>query len=371
MNTTKIKGDEQTVKRIMEAKPGDPCVYVNMEAVMHLPDDVEPVPVVVKFDPLKDFEDIGDEGKPSFYPIPKLMYLIAQERGISQIGNTITETLYEEVNISEQEMSPVPVIMKMKVGYSCTKTGATLGDDNTQIVRTHSKSFNAWDKCRKAWSTEEMYTEGYSKLSKYPNKYDTKWKRRNHFQKMLQHAWSVVDTQSWLKCIRDCACMLTGYQMDQIKEGKFYWIKIRRSEAIRKLETAARLDCIRNGGGAPALTQQAKPQIEEKPIIQIEEKPLFTDFESSPEPEPVKGKESEKETTQRDKLIMTFQYYIEKGLIPNKNDEWLIAIKKMLSWLEKNKDAEMQTAKFKSSVDNLKMLEKSIPAEGRLNHGLY
>jgi hypothetical protein len=355
---SKIIGDAATIKRIQDAKPGDPCVYVNMEAVMNLPDDVEPVPVVIKFDPHIDFEDIGEEGKPSYYPTTKLMYSIAQERGITQIGDTITETLYEEVNISVQEMSPTPTIMKMKVGYKCTKTGATLGDDNTPIVRTHSKSFNAWDKCCKIWAKEEMYTEGYSKPSKYPNKYDTKWKRRMHFQKMLEHAWAVVDTQSWLKCIRDCACMLTAYTPEQLKEGKFYWIKIRRSEAIRKLETAARLDAIRNGGKSPALTA-AQP----REIAAPEATAAPDDFTLEAEvvqDEPPK-------LTEREQMHKDLTEWLDKGLIPKAittlsdiKDELPKYVSKIIAFLAVI-DAEKQVDRWKKAQRVHKEIKVTIP----------
>jgi hypothetical protein len=378
---SRIIGNEETIKRIKEAQPGDACVYVNMEAILQLPDDFEATPAKVEFDPEKDFTNLGSDAKQSMYPSTRIMYLVSDARGISLFGQPEIELLYEEVNISEMEMVATPVIQKKKVGYVVKKTGYVVQDDGTPRTSGHIGIFNAWDECSKLWASEERWTEGYTKKGKYDNKYDTKWKRRVHFQEMLDNSLGQADTKAWLKCIRDLAGLLTGYTKEQIKGGKFYFMKIRRSEAVRKAETAARLQAISNGGSMQ-LQASAQPQLSE---------PKSATFEPEPEPvttsAPVSGTTSdgvefsvEEDTpqatmngilaqikTKREKAIYTLKHYLDTGMILEKYSSVTTS---MIAWLEGHPTAET-LASWAKAIGLIQAIEKDIPEQGQVTHGLY
>lgn len=81
------------------------------------------------------------------------------------------------------------------------------------------------------------------------------------------------------------------------------------------------------------------------------------------------------ETTKREILIQTLQFYVDKGLV---KDAKLDTINKMLEWLDNTKDAETNDKKGKDgrtgwekAIENLKQLETVIPEEFRRAHGLY
>jgi len=365
---SKIVGNEETIKRIKESKPGDPCVYVNMEAIMQLPDDFEATPTKVEFDPEVDFTNLGSDAKQSMYPSTKIMYLISDARGISIYGQPEIELLYEEVNISEMEMVPNPVIQKKKVGYIVKKTGFVVQDDGTPRTSGHIGIFNAWDECSKLWANEEKWTEGYSKdPGKWPdgkkkeNKYDTKWKRRLHFQEMLDNSLGQADTKAWLKCIRDLAGLLTGYTKDQIKGGKFYFMKIRRSEAVRKAETAARLQAIANGSQPQPGTAQPRQLADTTAGNPIENQPVGTsdDLVLTPDPEPL---------TEREQMHKDLSEWKKQGLIPDHIGDF-VNVKKsvdnIIQFLERA-EPEKNTEKWNKAKSVVAQIRATIPA-GVLN----
>jgi hypothetical protein len=353
-----INGKQETIKRVREATPGDPSVYISIEAISQLPDDVEAVIVEVPFyqnfandkDEKNSFSNVGTDTKPSYYPKTNLMYSIAEARGISADPNPLLDPLYEDVNISEMEMAQVPVIQKKKVGYTVKRSGTVIQDDGTTRACSHIGIFNAWDECTNLWATEEKWTEGYSKKGKYDNKYQSKWNRRLHFQEQLDKSPRMADSTSWLKCIRDLAGLKTGFTKEDLKEGKFYFAKIRRSEMVRKAETAARLACIAGG-----VQQQQIESPYEAPAAP--QQPMTVTI--VPEPEPVQDP--------RQTFIGNLEVYLLQGLVPA---DLVDVAGKIKDWLNGHADA-VQDAWWSEAVKRLKAIEDRIPAELRIGHKIY
>jgi hypothetical protein len=352
---SKINGSEATIKRVQDAKPGDPCVYINLEAISRLPDDTEAAIVEIEFDKDKDFTNLGTAAKPILYPSTKLMYTISDARGISEHSKPEIEILYEDVNISDMTMTPTPVIMKKKVGYIVKKTGYVMQDDGTPRSSGHAGIFNAWDECSKMWAKEEMYSEGYTKDpgkwedgNKREWKYNTKWKRQNHFQEMLDNAFGQADTKSWLKVIRDLAGLLTGYTPEQLKEGKFYFVKIRRSEMMRKMETAARLTAIRNGGQPQLGTMQPQQ------IAAPEQTTPADDFTLEVEVMPA-------ELSEREQLHKDLSEWRAKGLIPALQVK---SVDNILIFLERS-EPEKNAPKWEQAKKVVSQIREIIKEETR------
>lgn len=242
----KIIADKETLSALKQAKPGDPSIYVNLDAINSLPEQFEPVVTKVKFDPKKDWVSVGNG---NFMPDTWLVYEIAKAAGVSGYPEKNTAPVYMEVNVNEMEMIPGYNMVKIHVGYESTKQSKILMEDGTFFNSSPCTSlYSAWDRCIDAWANEEKYTEGYTKQGKFPPKYDTKYKRKADFAARLKFALKVAETQAFFKTIRELAGMKTGYKETDLRSGYMIFYRIRKSESMLKLEAAAHLDKIRNGG---------------------------------------------------------------------------------------------------------------------------
>lgn len=378
----KIYGDANTIKEAKAAKPGNQTVLVNWEAIEELPDQFEVKMVKVEFDPQhldKFFTNVGSEKKPKWYPHIDFMYKIAEARGV--IGSDANmQPIYEDIEIDELNMTQTGVIIKKKVGYSCKKSAYVLTEDGTERPSGERISIeNSWENCVKMWHKEEKATHGYSPEivkdgeytyysktytgkhyftinGKYKNatplKYDTKWKRQCSFDEELDKAAGKADSKSKSKAIREVVGLPTGFESEDLKEGRFIFAKIRRSREILQLETAANLSRI--SAGKQAQEDPVKLLFKAEPDIVQDEKP-----ESEPEPELEPA---------RDRLINALKKYIENDCIP---DDKMGGINTMLEWLEKTNDAENNKTFWNKAIKNIKDLEKNIPEEFLIDHKLY
>lgn len=368
---SKIYGDENTIKKAREAKPGDNTVLINWDAIKELPDEYEVLITELKFNIQDDFSDVGNK---TFMPTPAFHYKIAEARGIHGSTESITRPIYEEVDINEMNLIDTPFFVKMLVGYSSSKNANVLEEDG--IMRPSGVctiDYNVWNRCAAYWASEELETEGYSALQDgsysikewgkmanktglhYKNKsgyitepkYNTKWKRKHHFRTELKFAMQKAETKAHEKTVRVLASLMTGYKLDQLKSGCLIFAKIRRSRKILQAETAARLVSLSNGN-------KAKPNL------------LFGELEDDVtvvEHEPVKTEPVEKSPKQW--LIESLETYgknISEGLIDTSG--------KVLEWLDKTESPETTTFWVKA-VNLLKMIEEDMPEDFRVKHGLY
>jgi hypothetical protein len=231
----KDKATEAKLKNSQGAKN----VYINFDAIAELPDEYEVVISEVRFDPLHLETSFSPVGGGSYMPKPELMYEIAEACGISGTGNPMIEPIIEEVDINPMLGKPIgtePMMRKMTVGRRVTKTSQRIQEDGTP--RTSSPctcDYNAWERSLIQWAEK-------------PQDYNTPEKKNLGFLKELKFAHAKAETKAYEKSIRELAYLQTGYKAADLAEGVLYFAKIRRSAAVLKLETAARLDAIRNGG---------------------------------------------------------------------------------------------------------------------------
>lgn len=349
-----IKGDQSTIDRIEKAKPGDASVYVNLDAIRSLPDLFEAHTAVLEYNIDDDFTNVGTQKQPSYYPKPKLFYSIAEKCGISGTDYASVESIYEDVDISEMNMSDVPQITRKKVGYKVVKQSQKLEEDGGQRISSpRSSSQNAWDDCLQLWAKEEAATEGYNPelLSKdnYGNlqysytyngqkkfkkcMYDTKWKRKVHFHAELDKAEGKADTKAVCKTIRELAGLKTGYTPGDLKEGKFYFVKITRSELDMKMESAARYAGLANGNQEAKQVTRALFSENSSPEPEIN---ITPQADVTPEPEPEPEKEAEKKGFEI--TVNSVLDFIKKNVDNISDAEKAEKGRKIISWLEQKPD---------------------------------
>ena len=371
----KIYGDQAVIERVKQAKPGDKTMYINWEAINELPEEYEVIITEIKFDSKKldgDFSNVGADNNPSWMPATQLMYRVAEACGISGGENSIAEPLMEDVDINPmlmKSMEDAPTYRKMKVGAKVVKYATRLQEDGTPLRSSPCTSeFNVWERCQELWSKEEMYTEGYSKPSKYPNKYDTQYKRRNHFQSELKFAHAKAETKAYLKSIRELAGLQTGYRTEDLNAGRLVFARVRRSREVLRMETAARLQAISKGIGTQeaekllfgTVVDEAQPIPPEADPEVVEQEPT----ETFTAPEPVKPPE----TTKREEMIAVLKNYLDTDLIV---EEYKESAKNIFQWLVDNQGAEADAMYWPKAIGILTEIEKKIPEEGRITHGLY
>lgn len=364
-----IKGPAQLVEAARKAPSSDKTVNVNWDLIDQLPEEWEAVASEVAFDFKKDFSDVGSG---NFMPTPELMYRIAEARGIRGVVSE-HEPIIEEVNISDMYMSDVPAIQRMIVGYRCTKQSEVIEEDGT--TRRSSMctiDYNAFNRCAELWTKEEVYTEGYTKPGKYPPKYDTRWKRKAHFYAELKFAQQKTETKAHTKTIRELAGMMTGYRQEDLKSGRFVFVKIRRSADVLKLEQAARIDAIRNGtndgrqaGAALFGAQQIEaPAVEAEPVPppEPEPEPIFEDHAPAPEPAaaPISAEQ---------KLVTVLGIYQTKN--PVITPEVAEGVSRVIAYYsEHGGTREGDPERWKKAMAVLKMVESALDSSCVIAHNL-
>ena len=181
----------------------------------------------------------------------------------------------------------------------------------------------------------------------------------------------MADTTAWLKCIRELAGLKTGYTTEDLKEGKFYFAKIRRSELVRKAETAARLTGLSRGANTQTaakalfgesdtmrigLQELAAQEIEPDPFLEASAETVIIEAEVVPQ------------KSTRDILITVMEHYQAESLLPK---NMITFTENILTWLHKTDDAEKKTDLWNKAIDRLRKIEETIPEKARVTHGLY
>lgn len=371
---SKIIGDPGALKRINDARPGDKTIYVNMDAISNLPDEFEIVVSEIKFDVQKDFTNVGSDNAPSYLPNTELSYKIADAKGIS--GGEILESasVYEEVDINPMLCKPMdapPTYQKIKVGHSVTKYSTVIEEDGTLRRSSPRQSFfNVWERCLELWSKEEMYTEGYSKPGKYGYKYDTRFKRRAHFDSEMKFAQAKADTKAHTKTVRELAGLPTGFKPQDLASGSFVFAKVRRSKEILKLESAARVDALRRGiepGRQPAamlfgpeIIEHDEPAVTMTYAPDVSEPDPVQDVDPAQEPKPAKPQH-----TKREEFISVLGAYLDGFQVPADLTTSAEAAKK---WLSDTPDAETNEAYWRKCLKTLELIEAALPEQNRIVH---
>lgn len=371
---SKIISDPQILDRVKKAKAGDIAVYINYEAIKELPEEFDVQISKIDFDIKKDFSDVGNS---TYMPTTAMQYRIAEAKGISGIGNPLVSPIYENVNINEMYRKDDYKQMNMLVGYRCTKQSTVLNEDGTSRLSSPCTiDYNVWNRCVEAWSKEEMYTDGYKKTGKYPPKYDTQYKRKAHFHSEMKFAMQKAESKAFIKTIRELAGLMTGYTAEELKEGSWYFAKIRRSADIMKMETAARLTALENGTADPERAARKLFGSSEPEQKQIEQKDVT--------PEPVQQAESESEPVKDisdEEIIVRSKpqemsealkkYLADDEIKKNISDSEQLA--GLIKWLDSNPDIESGSGVtyWKKAVAKLKEIEKGIPEFMQEKHELY
>jgi len=384
---SKIYGDPATLKQAREAKPGDPHVYVNMEAIQELPEQFEVQINRVTFDPAKDFDDVGNG---TFMPSPRVINDIAEARGIEGANEVKIESIIEEVDICPLMCRPLgsdPMIRRMIVGKRAIKTGRVLNEDGTyRSSDPCCVDYNAWERCLIDWSKEEEATHGYDpkivkhgkytafnktyegayyektvgqNVYQYGCKYDNEFKRQRHLAETMKFAQRMADTKARHVVVRVLAGLKTGYTEEDLKAGYFIFGKIRRSREILKLETAADLSARARGITGPG--DHAQEMLFGSSAPQTEPEPEFPlDVTPAPQAEPPK--------TKREHMIGILEIYTADKVVLPADVE---SVTKVLAWLNKNSEAEKDAKYWPKAIALLKKVEASVPEPGRIVHKIY
>ncbi len=391
---SKIFGDDATIKAAKAAGPSDKTVFINWEAISEIPDQYEVIISKVEFDVNDlslDFTNLGSEKKPSWYPQPKLMYDIAKKIGLLGDPNAIHEPIYEDIEIDEMNMTTTGMIIKKKVGYLVKKSSRVLTEDGTFRTSGQRASIeNSWADCVKSWHKEEAATEGYSKVlngeytyygkkvsgphifiqngqykNAVPMKFETKWKRKCHFDTMIEQAAGRADTKAHLKTIREVAGIPTGFTTEDLSNGFFIFSKVRRSKSILQAEAAAHLSAIASGNNKKPeqlLWADSDPVlIENDPNLEVVQE---QETEEEQEPETEKFEDYEKEDSAKTRMLNALNNYD----IP---EEMQKTTNSMIEWLSSAKDPESQKNYWNKAIQNLKDIESDIPSEYHIDHKLY
>lgn len=371
-----IKGNPDTITRCRKATPEDKWNHVNFDAIDKLPDEYEAIITEVKFS-MADFANVGSKEKPMYMPNPDLMYAIAEACGISGGERSINEPLVEEVDINRVRADLVspPSITKMVVGRIVKKYSTVIQEDGTERKSSVcAVAYNAFERCCELWSKEEMYTQGYKVAGKYENKYQTRWQRQAHLDAEMKFAGQKAETKAHLKTIRELAGLMTGYKAEDLAHGVLVFARIRRSSAVLKMETAARLTALSRGeptGSAAMLFGDRIAEIA-APVDHVDDK--------VPEPEKVVWTRDSNEmayrplpqqglpVSKKQSIIATVSAYLANDVI---HPDDLDGAKKIINWAEKVNDPIESSKYWPGVLDTFRAIESKIPEEGKIHHDLY
>ena len=351
-----VYGSDDLKSRMSQRSPEDKNVYINFDAINELPDEYEVVITEITFDPKKLDEMFSPVGGGNHMPQPQLMYKIADACGIGgatdKDGNPVqivTEPIIEDIDINPMLMKPLDAAATLRrniVGRRVTKISERLTEDGT--MRRSSPctcDYNAWERCVIRWGEN-------------PHKFTTPASRKLDFDTEMKFAHSKAESKAFCKTIRELAYMPTGYKAADLAKGWLAFSKVRRSRMVLKLETAARLDSMRNGGHPQSI---AAPQPRE--LAAPEATAQADELILTPDPEPL---------TEREQMHKDLSEWKDKGLIPKRitalsdiADELPKYVAKIIPFLEVT-DCEKHADRWKKAQRVHKEIKATIPA-GVLN----
>lgn len=390
-----ITGNAETIKRAKAKKSSDKTNTINWDALDTLPEEFEAVISEVKFDASNLDKSFSDVGGDSYMPKPELIYEIATARGISGGENSIVENLIDEVDINRLLGKPIgtpPNMQRRVVGKKVAKFATVLAEDGTeQRSSVCTSAYNVWERCCAEWSAEENETQGYTVEIKdgkyqafgkekwgphyykgqyaYAIKYRSPHARQKHFDDEMKFAHAKAETKAHGKAVRELACLATGFKKDDLKDGVLYFAKIRRSSAVLKMETAARLQALSRGlgdGGNAASVALFGPQAQvTAPVDPSPQEPNVEDAVTERMPEDDSPFPTEPVSPQKE-YAATLGHYYPKMVPQTMQDR----AAKILGWVRSETD-RTASKDWPAAIAFLKEIEAALPDDMRLTHTLY
>ena len=183
----------------------------------------------------------------------------------------------------------------------------------------------------------------------------------------MKFAQQKAETKAYTKAIRELASLMTGFDQEDLVSGAFLFVKIRRSAAVLKMETAARLHALSSGAGetydARQLFGEQKKQISAPEPQDVAPEPVV-------EPMPAQEPEPEQEQTGPidEQLLILFSYYRAEKLVPGDKSA---NVDSVIKWLEDARNDHSDERYVTRAIDLLKTIEAGVPAFALKEHNLY
>lgn len=367
---------EDAAKKYKNSDPNKKNVFINWDAIEALPEEYEPVFSELTFDPKKldeYFTNVGSKNQPSWYPQTDVMYKIAEMCGISGETESTVEWISGEVDINPilmKSFDSEPTMRKMIIAARVTKQSKILCEDGTwRLCAPETNEFNFFDRACIDFINEEEKTNEYKSGKKEYYRYNSVIKRRKRLLDLKKFAVQQAETKAFCKTVRVLAGLPTGFDTEDLKDGKFAFMKFIKSKRLQKLETAARLQAISQGKtgdiqntgallfGPDQDNQQVDndtQQTSSPPPPRHSEKNPFTDSELKQEIKPVDEKKKIRDILE--------EYY-------NNNEK---AISKVSNAKETiyNYISKYEKIEVKKLKEMLKKVENGIPGIVKIEHDI-
>lgn len=367
-----INCNKEVLKRIKNAKPGDPSVLVSLEALEALPEIYSATIVSIPFsipdgkNSNEDWSIVATYPSVMYMPTVNLLSRIADARGVSGLDNGTQKQIIQLVDWNRITMnySAPPQLVNYPVGYEVVKQGSVLQEDGTERISDPAIIiYNVFERCNELWTKEESATDNYKNVTvssngtklytaynkQQPCKYDSQAKRLAHLASEMKFAEAKASIKARNLVIRTLCGLQTGYNIDQLKNGCFYIGKILRSNFAIKSEHAARLAGLSKGA---SITDNASDELygytgyTEVPANEVS--PAETLIETTSE---------EVNILDRETVIRKISKYLEFNLVAEDKKESAV---NMLAWLENTPNAEENQKFWDRAVSVLTEIEKNI-----------
>ena len=369
-----INCNKDVLKRIKNAKPGDPSVLVSLEALESLPEIYSATIVSIPFSvpngkgSNEDWSVVATYPNVMYMPTVNLLSRIADARGVSGLDNGTQKQIIQLIDWNRITLnySAPPQLVNYPVGYEVVKQGSVLQEDGTERISDPAIIiYNVFERCNELWTKEESATDNYKNVTVSSNgtklytaynkqqacKYDSQTKRLAHLASEMKFAEAKASIKARNLVIRTLCGLQTGYNIEQLKNGCFYIGKILRSNFAIKSEHAARLAGLSKGA---VMQDNASDELYG-----------YTGYTEIPED--VTPSETLIETLteavtvlDRDTVIRKIGKYLEFNLVPSDKKDSAV---NMLAWLENTPNAEENGKFWARAKEVLAEIEKAINPE--------
>lgn len=367
-----INCNKEVLKRIKNAKPGDPSVLVSLEALEALPEIYSATIVSIPFsipdgkNSNEDWSIVATYPSVMYMPTVNLLSRIADARGVSGLDNGTQKQIIQLVDWNRITMNytAAPQLVNYPVGYEVVKQGSVMQEDGTERISDPAIIiYNVFERCNELWTKEESATDNYKNVTvssngtklytaynkQQPCKYDSQAKRLAHLASEMKFAEAKASIKARNLVIRTLCGLQTGYNIDQLKNGCFYIGKILRSNFAIKSEHAARLAGLSKGASiADNVSDELYGYTGYTEVPANEVSPAETLIETTSE---------EVNILDRETVIRKISKYLEFNLVAEDKKESAV---NMLAWLENTPNAEENTRFWDRAVSVLTEIEKNI-----------